>query len=607
MNRILILLLTIFSFFSVAFGQEPLPFKQVFIPEIQQQHGEDGYTTTIQIPIPEGYYLYDNKTILDTEGLENPSIEKSPAKEKHDPFFGDVKVYTPDHPAKLIIHHQNPADQFILKTQGCQDGVICYPPDSFILSVAANGDVSTPASNTGVTKNFLQKAAAQANIETSSNTTSIVTTNDTSSAQVSHATATHEQNESKSIENRLIDHFWLTLPLIVLLGIGVSFTACVYPLIPIVTSLVVGKNTSTRRSYALISVYVLAMGGAMALLGAVFGWFEINLQALMQRPWIVVLVAIFFLILSLSMFDVYTLQTPQWLQRRTDRLSRQQKSGSYTGAAIMGALSILVVSPCATPVLTALLLYTAQTTPAKGALALFAFGIGTGLPLLLFAGIMRRFMPKAGGWMTAIKRFFGFLMIAVSIWLVARLLPANIAWGVWAAYALAVAVALDLLTPVTGKARFFIRYLAAAAFLGAIVSAVQIVRPSVAAHTETTAQFETVHTVQALEQAIEQANRPVIVDFYADWCVACRVWEKEIWHNPRFNEPLSPYRLIKIDMTDYTDDDKALMRTLNLVGPPAVLFYPAHGDIHHPQTTLIGEMSADQFAQVLQEKSTSHP
>ena len=157
------------------------------------------------------------------------------------------------------------------------------------------------------------------------------------------------------------------------------------------------------------------MGAAMGLLGAVFGIFQINLQVILQKPWITVLVALLFAGLSLSLFDVYTLQTPRWLQKPVDKLNRKQQSGSYTGAAAMGALSILVVSPCATPILTALLLFTTQTTPLKGATALFFFGLGTGLPLLLFAGAFRKFLPKAGAWMDNVKKGFAFALLAIAI------------------------------------------------------------------------------------------------------------------------------------------------------------------------------------------------
>lgn len=361
----------------------------------------------------------------------------------------------------------------------------------------------------------------------------------------------------------------------------------------------VGKNTPTRRAHGLILTYILGMGGAMALLGAIFGLFQINLQALLQRPIIVLFVAGFFALLALSMFDLYTLQAPRWLQRRTDTLNRQQKAGSYTGAAIMGALSILVVSPCATPVLTALLLYTAQTTPLKGALALFTFGFGTGLPLLLFASAFRQILPKAGNWMTNIKRLFGFLMLGIALWLITRILNGWLYWSAWAAYALGIAVYID--QHANGKP--LARYLAGAALLAAIFCITQINTPTQSLPTAPTASFREVKTLSELETAIATSNRPTIVDFTADWCAACKVWESEIWHNARFTEALAPYNLIKIDVTRYTNEDKALFTRLNLVGPPVVIFYAPHSAIDSPADKIIGETKADDFANYLLTKA----
>lgn len=584
----------ILSFLSnhLAYAQDDniRPFKDVFIPTISQHQDNHGYVTQINIPIPKGFYLYADKTIPIFDAID-ARVEKSEAAEKHDAYFGEVHVYNTEHPAVITIYHKQPQEQFELKTQGCEDGVICYPPDKFVLSVASGGDVSNIPQVATNNIGFLQKKAQE--VQTSP-----------SSVEKSYPSSADGETARHDINSRLVTHYWLTLPIILLLGIGVSFTACVYPLIPIVTSLVVGKNTSTRRSHALIITYILGMGIAMAVLGGIFGWFQINLQALLQRPWIVSIVALFFALLSLSMFDVYTLQAPQWLQRKTNILTREQKQGSFIGAAIMGALSILVVSPCATPVLTALLLYTAQTTPTKGAIALFVFGIGTGLPLLLFASVFRRFMPKAGHWMTFVKRGLGFLLFGVALWLVVRLLPIHIAWLIWAIYALMIAVYFDQESQNSQSIqRMILRYVAGATFLFAIFATIQMANHSYSQntdnHNENNVQFTLIHNISELDKALKNADKTIIVDFYADWCLACKVWEKDIWHNPRFTQALSNYHLLKIDMTNYTNDDKALLQTLNLVGPPAVLFYSPNTQLTAPKEKIIGEITPNQFATYL--------
>lgn len=600
-HTFLLIVFYILSAFG-AWAQDIAPFKSVFIPEISQTPLEQGYQTDIRIDIPTGYYLYADKLRLEDPALDDMQLYFSPSKEKQDPFFGLVQIYDEQHPVLIKIQHPHPQDSFTLHAQGCQDGVICYPPDKWQLSLAAGSDIAAaPVSNKG----FLQQQIAA-----NSASTAAAPTTPSSSAANPAAAATPAtvppSGQEDALGQRLAANYWQTLPWLLLLGIGLSFTACVYPLIPIVTSLVVGKNSSSARSYTLISLYVLGMGLAMALLGAVFGLFnQLNLQAALQKPWVILIVAAFFVLLSLSMFDVYTLQTPRFLQKKIDRISRKQESGSALGAIILGALSILIVSPCATPVLTALLIYTTQTTAAHGALALFVFGIGTGLPLLLFAGMLRRFMPKAGNWMIVIKQIYGIMMLAIALWLITRILPALWAWGLWALFALALAVFFEVQQgSAAGKARHLFAFLRYLALLAAFIAAQNALAPSSSAHQGNPqnyhAPFVQLNDAAALKQAMADSSQPVIVDFYADWCVACKVWERDIWQNPEFAQSLAPYRLLKIDVTAYTEEHKALFREMNLVAPPAVIFYPPHSQsLAADNGRIIGEMRAKDFSAYL--------
>ncbi|WP_298643763.1 protein-disulfide reductase DsbD [uncultured Cardiobacterium sp.] len=534
-----------------AANRDVLPEEEAFTVSATETDGE----LALHYRMPDGYYLYRHslRAAVDGKPLDLPL----PAGEVHqDEFLGEQQIYR----GALNLSLPRPAagGTLTLHLQGCAEGRICYPPMTrdFPLTAAPQA-VKTPA----------QAVAAAPPDATTSTIDRLI--------------------------RRLNDNFLISLPLVLLLGIGVSFTACVYPLVPIVTSLVVGPNTGSGRAYRLITVYVLAMGAAMGLLGAVFGIFQINLQVILQKPWITALVALLFAGLSLSLFDVYTLQTPRWLQKPVDKLNRRQQGGSYGGAAVMGALSVLVVSPCATPVLTALLLFTTQTGPLKGATALFVFGLGTGLPLLLFAGAFRRFMPKAGAWMDNVKKAFAFALLAIGVWLVARILPPAWALTAWALYAMFAAAYLYG----DSKTR---RFLAGSAFIAALALGMQSANLHLGAPAATAPQahnaFRTVDSVAALEAAIATSDRPVLLDFYADWCVACKKWEAQIWNNPDFAAPLAPYTLLKIDVTDFTAEHKAMFNALNLVGPPAVLYYLPHGKLHAPAETLIGEMTPDAFA-----------
>lgn len=587
-------------------AQSPLPFKQVFSPQIHQTLTENGYQTTIQVEVPEGYYLYAEKTHPRTE---DPAITVTSGKTvtENDAYFGEVEIYDSEHPARFTLDHPNAEDAFILDAQGCLKDVICYPPDSWTLSVAHGGEIgaksSTVLSNTPLTRNTRE------NFLTSQPVRSNATTNtpaDTSTKIVS-ANPPEITARDDRLSERLRGNYWLTLPWLFLLGIGVSLTACVYPLIPIVSSLVVGENRSKRRSFALISCYVLAMALAMAGLGALFGVLQINLQLIFQKPWIALLTALLFVALALSLFDVFTLRAPRSLQHWVDRLTRAQQGGSFIGAAVLGALSVLVVSPCATPVLTALLLYTTQTTPAKGALALFCFGLGTGLPLLLFATALRQFMPKAGLWMVVVKKLFGFLMLAIAVWLIARILPPVYRWGSWAGYFLILVSTLKTHNSPSTRTRWLTDMIGNTALVIAIACAVQsatLLRSpdqgeNGLSRTTSTPLFLPVNNLPELRAQLSESQKPVIVDFYADWCLSCQVWENDIWHNPRFATPLSDYHLIQVDVTAFSDAHKALFQALNLVGPPAVLFYPPGAAAENPAKTLIGELSPDEFAEIL--------
>ncbi len=529
----------------------------------------------VQYQMPEGYYLYRHSLKAELDG--KPLMLPLPQGERHqDDFLGEQEIYR--HELRFSLP-QPQGNALTLHLQGCAEGLICYPP----LQRQFHFDAHSAQAGT-LTTTVAQADAATAPAD--------------NPAEVPAATPAASDSAESGIVQKLNDNFLIALPLVLLLGIGVSFTACIYPLVPIVTSLVVGKDTSTARAYRLISVYVLAMGAAMGLLGAVFGIFQINLQVILQKPWITVLVALLFAVLSLSLFDVYTLQTPRWLQKPVDKLNRKQQSGSYTGAAAMGALSILVVSPCATPILTALLLFTTQTTPLKGATALFFFGLGTGLPLLLFAGAFRKFLPKAGAWMDNVKKGFAFALLAIATYLVTRIMPLGWALAVWTLYALLFA------TYIYGEGKLR-RFLAGVGLTVAIAlgtqSAAQFFAPPAAAVARQGANFRLLHSKAEIAAALSASDRPVLLDFYADWCVACKKWEANIWHNPRFAAALADYTLLKIDVTDFDDAHKAIFNELGLVGPPAVLRYPPHGQLAAPQEKIIGELEADAFAAKLAE------
>lgn len=551
-----------------ASADQVLPEESAFPVHAVSENGQ----ALVHFSMPDGYYLYRDKFTASVDG--RPLQPLFPKGELHsDEFFGEQMIYRGEVDIPLPLSAADNGKNVDIRFQGCADAGVCYPPMTRTL---AFGDLSA-------------NAAAIAS-EPSANSVA--------------AAAPVPSSNVHPIQRALTENFWLNLPLVLLLGISVSFTACVYPLIPIVTSLVVGKDSTKKQSFALIGVYVLGMAAAMALVGALFGLFDVNIQLILQKPLFVMIAVLIFVALSLSMFDVYTLQTPRWLQKRVDSITRKQQSGSYIGAAIMGALSVLVVSSCATPVLAALLLFTAQTTTFKSAVALFVFGLGTGLPLFLFASVFRQYMPKAGAWMDAIKRGFGFGMLAIALWLITRILPLTLGLALWSIYA---AFAAFILFPgvqaVSGKAAAMRCFAALLAAILAIALANQSLQHWLAppSHSGNVAQAQSVTFTEIrndaeLEQALAASKQPVILDFYADWCISCKVWERDIWHNPALADDLQRFTLLKVDVTDFNAEHQAMFQRLNVVAPPTVLIYASGAKAEVPQSIIVGEMKADAFA-----------
>lgn len=705
MFRILILCLFFWSSSSIA---QPKPAKEVFIPSIEQSQTEQGYQTTISIDFPNNYFLYADKTTLNGEQLYQATPKPV---EKHDMYLGLTQVWSK--PVRLVVQHTEPTKRFVLKTQGCEENVICYPPMSFELEVPETSVPSETVENIVPAKKkspflankatgFLspEEAFAIDQHETDEQLTVTIQMPDESyylyrssigvllepkrfvpelsdgeqhhdpflgqqeiyrgqlqiSLPKSHLSAdgeawlefqgcaegrvcypktrqwlsyqpspnatpaaeqtstevatpaakallpSDEPSSDASLSDRAINqlhqHYLASLPLIFLLGVGMAFTACVYPLIPIVSSVVVGEHISSARAYRLIGVYVLGMGSALAILGALFAMFELNLQLLLQKPWVVLLVAGLFGLLALSMFGAFTLRLPSSLQTRIDRLSRQQRSGSYLGVYVMGALSVLMVSACSTPVLTALLMYASQTNPPQGALALFVYGIGQGAPLFLFASTLKRFMPKSGLWMGHVKTAFAFMLLAIAVWLLARISSAGVQSALWGMFGLLLTVYLlpkNLPQNAKDKALWFACLLSFALSFGQLQ---QVFAPRGVASqgaSQNSVQFQMINNIDELQSALAASDKPVLLDFFAQWCVSCYQWEEQIWHNPELKEVLSSYTLLKVDLTDTTPAHHELLKALSLVGPPAVLAYPPHATSLSPNAQWIGESSLADF------------
>jgi thioredoxin:protein disulfide reductase len=406
-------------------------------------------------------------------------------------------------------------------------------------------------------------------------------------------------------------------------GLLLAFTPCVFPMIPILSGIIIGqgKSVTTQRAFVLSVVYVLAMALTYTVVGVLVGLSGENIQALFQNPWVLGLFATVFVLLALAMFGFYELQMPSVIQSRLNSISNSQQSGNLAGVAIMGFLSALIVGPCVTAPLIGALIYIAQTGDAAlGGAALFSLSMGMGLPLIAVGTSTGKWMPKAGPWMNAIKNLFGVLLLALAVWLLSRVLPAEITMALYAALAIASAVYMGAFEAVKEnrnnwqklwKAIGLILFLyGAALIIGALGGSQSLLQPlkGIVAATKNTSMethlaFRPIKGLDGLQQALEEAGRnkqPVMLDFYADWCVSCKEMEAFTFPDPAVRDALASFMLIKADVTVNDADDKALLKQLGLFGPPAIIFYNLAGE-EITGHRVVGYMKAKDFLMHLQQ------
>ena len=522
--------------------------------------------------IADGYYLYKDRfrfesTTPNQAELGEPIFSRQ-GKRKQDPEFGEVVVFY--HDIEVTVPVLKSQDDFIeIKAhyQGCAEKGLCYLPetqtDMFNL-------------NTPTTEATAQTPAIPVIVTRSENNT------DTESAL--------------GLVSILQNSSWLTiLGLFFLLGIGLTFTPCVLPMLPILSGIIVGQDRlTTGKGFALSVAYVLGMAATYAIVGVVMGSMGEQVQVYMQKPSILFSFSAVFVLLSLSMFGFYELQLPSTLQTRLNVLSQKQKGGTYVGVILMGALSALIVTPCVTAPLAGALLYIANTGDAVfGGLTLFALGLGMGVPLVIVGTTGANVLPKAGPWMDSIKALFGVMLLGVALWLVKHLIPEGLtqaAWGFLAILGGLYLGALDRAPSVKYK-------LAKGAGLSALIYGVILIYVSIApdraslvaaniglpvdtGHQNSSPPFETVRSSQELENKLLTAktNRvPVIMDFYADWCTACLEMEHGAFASKDTQNLLADYEWLQIDLTN-NPEARALLTEYRVPGPPSVLFFDRDGN-----------------------------
>ncbi len=550
---------------------------------------------TLHWTIAEGTYLYREKIRVQLEqgegvALGEIALPKAVIKKnvlRPDGSTGDSAIYYQrlDLTVPLLRQTEGAAEiQLRAHYQGCADEGICYPPDNklFTFSLPPVG-VAIPTSSSRP------------------------------------ETAAPPASEQDRIAALLAEgDLWISVAAFFGFGILLALTPCVFPLVPILSGLIVGhgENLTPRRGFLLSLVYVTAMASAYAIAGVIAGLLGFNLQAELQNPWLLSAFALLFMLLALSMFGFYELQLPSSWQGKLRELSNHQKGGTWLGVAVMGFLSALIVGPCVAPPMAGALLYIAQTGDwVLGGSAFFALGLGMGSPLLVIGASAGKLLPRAGAWMNRVQGVFGVLFLAVAILLLERILPVAVALLLWGMLLIVSSIylgALRRLPPeATGWARFWkgigvvMLIYGALMLLGAAAGGKDTLQPlrgvqlfATAAETSEPKLFKTIKTAADLQRELALAKaqgKPLMLDFYADWCTSCVELERYTFSDPEVRAALRGFVLLQADVTPWDEEDQQLLvKQFGLSGPPAIIFYDREGR-EQPNLRLAGFIDAETF------------
>ncbi|MDO5059431.1 MAG: protein-disulfide reductase DsbD [Neisseria sp.] len=563
MKKLLAFLIAFFALCLPAYGIDAsklLPPEEAFIPQVQA--GADGIN--VQFRIAEGYYLYQSKieALTEPEGLLGKPVF-SPGEEKEDEFFGRQTVY--HRAGQAVFPYEKKTDNYRLTLiyQGCADVGVCYPPSETVFDIKGEGIYQNDAAPESGAGRFIDSPSGKP-----------------------------APSENSSRFKLSWDTLNANLLAFFLAGLGLSFTACMYPLIPIVSGIVVGDGASKGRAFALTLVYTQGLALTYTLVGVAAGLTGALLTVWLQQAWVVLTAAAVMVLLALSMFGLFSVQLPAALQSYFSSKSNGLSGGKAASVFAMGMFSALIVGPCVAPPLAFALGYIGQTGDALlGGLALYALALGTGVPLILIGTFGGHILPRAGAWMNGVKYAFGFLLLAVAVYLASPYLPYSAAATLYTALLVAPALWLLLaLRKQQGRLKTVCGILAALLLAGGTWFGVQSMRGETTAlhhfltlHPQSEAathqRYTSVTELKAAIAAAQQAdpNTPVLLDFYADWCISCKEMEAYTFNQPETAAALPLGRLFQIDVTANTPEHRDLLKEYGLYGPPGLFVLKADG------------------------------
>ena len=561
MKRILLFLFFIFTALSTQAGL--FDKKSAFLPvddafQFSAAKSDNQENVIVNWSIAEGYYLYQEKISVklnqaETSSFDVPTFSISP-EDYNDPYFGLMKIFKK--PVQAIFKASQPPlkaeDVSEIAYQGCTEG-FCYPPEVKEIKVA-----DLPIVQVTDTKKTSEKSTA-----------------------LSEQPKAEQDRLAESLFNSKYAVFGFFL-----LGLGLAFTPCVLPMLPLLSAIVIGQNQRPNmwRAFALSFVYVQGMALTYTLLGLIVAAIGLPFQVALQHPYVMIGLSIIFVLLALSMFGVFTLQLPSSLQTKLSLLSQQQKAGAFGGVFLMGMIAGLVASPCTSAPLSGALLYVAQSGDLfTGAITLYLLALGMGVPLILITLFGNKILPKSGMWMETVKKLFGFVMLALPVFLISRILPDEWTPRLWAMLGTAFFIWFAFQMPKNGTGWLFrILFLVAAmisvkplqAWVWGESSAQSAIENKLVSHVE----FKQVKSEAELQQALAENNKSlVMLDLYADWCVACKEFEKETFSDPRVQKNFGDMLLLQVDMTKNSEENRALMTKYKVLGLPTILFFNQDG------------------------------
>ena len=561
MKRILLFLFFIFTALSTQaglFDKKPafLPVDDAF--QFSAAKSENQENVIVNWSIAEGYYLYQEKISVklnqeETSSFDMPTFSISP-EDYNDPYFGLMKIFKK--PVQAIFKASHPPlkaeDVVEIVYQGCTAG-FCYPPEVKEIKVA-----DLPIAQIANTE------------KTSENSTAL---------------STQPKAEQDRLAESLFNSKYAVFGFF-LLGLGLAFTPCVLPMLPLLSAIVIGQNQRPNmwRAFALSFVYVQGMALTYTLLGLIVAAIGLPFQVALQHPYVMIGLSIIFVLLALSMFGLFTLQLPSSLQTKLSLLSQQQKAGAFGGVFLMGMIAGLVASPCTSAPLSGALLYVAQSGDLfTGAITLYLLALGMGVPLILITLFGNKILPKSGMWMETVKKLFGFVMLALPVFLISRILPDEWTPRLWAMLGTAFFIWFAFQMPKNGTGWVFrILFLVAAmisvkplqTWVWGESPAPSAVENKAVSHVE----FKQVKSEAELQQALAENNKPlVMLDLYADWCVACKEFEKETFSDPSVQKAFGDMLLLQVDMTKNSEENRALMTKYKVLGLPTILFFNRDG------------------------------